>query len=359
MASIWQVLMEEFISEFDNDVIIEQLVADILVNDVEEIDDASYPMKEDGSGPRKVRRYDYSRGTKEEKSNEDPATALKWMRWVGDPAVADPSTRQGKRFRRLFRVPFPIFEYILSSCKESGDELFCYAVKDCCGVYSIPLEVKILFAFRVMAGGTKIEDAAEMSNFMSKSEGNTFFKAFVVKFCQMFEHIHIRPLEGEELLTSMRTYARIGLPGCIGSIDATFVPWDRVPKHMHNECDGDKGVGVLFEVIVTHEKLILAVGGPWAATINDKISVRYSQFMQLVRSRKIAENVKYKIRTGRGENDFIELTAVYVVADGGYLDWPEIMSGYGLSSDPAKYRFTDWVASVRKDVECLFGILKI
>ena len=53
----------------------------------------------------------------------------------------------------------------------------------------------------------------------------------------MFEHIHIRPLEGEELLQSMATYARMGLPGAIGSIDAVFEPWNKVPKEMHNMSD--------------------------------------------------------------------------------------------------------------------------
>ena len=67
-----------------------------------------------------------------------------------------------------------------------------------------------------------------MTDFMSVSEGNNIFTKFMFKFCQMFEHIHIRPLDGEELLQCMRTYARLGVPGGIGSIDATFVPWDKV-----------------------------------------------------------------------------------------------------------------------------------
>jgi hypothetical protein len=64
------------------------------------------------------------------------------MRWIIDENVKDPSTRQGKRFRRLFRIPFPIFESILASCRNEDDPLFKYAEKDCCGNYSIPLEVR-------------------------------------------------------------------------------------------------------------------------------------------------------------------------------------------------------------------------
>ena len=349
----------------ENDDLIDDLMFNLLVKEVgvaeekDAIEGEEYPMTTDGSRERKVRRNNYDRGPKEKKSNDDPATTIQWMRWIADPAIAFPHTAQGKRFRHLFRIPFPIFTAIVKTCKESGNKLFNYAVTDAAGQYSIPVEVKILFSIRVLAGGMKVNDAAELTQFMSNSTGNSFFTQFVVDFADMFEHIHIRPLEGEELLRSMASYARLGLAGCLGSIDATIFPWGKCSKEMHNACDGDKGVGVLFEVVVTHEKLILAVGGPFPSTINDKISVKYSEFMAALKSKVIASNIKYRLRTGPGVDDFIELSAVYVIADGGYLQWPQIICGYPYSSDPFKYRFSDWVASVRKDVECLFGILKM
>ena len=92
----------------------------------------------------------------------------------------------------------------------------------------------------------------------------------------------------------MATYARMGLPGAIGSIDAVFEAWNKVPKEMHNMCDGDKGMGVLFEVIVTHEKLILAVGGPYGSTINNKISVKYSEFLGAMKGKLSSKDIKNK-----------------------------------------------------------------
>lgn len=69
-------------------------------------------------------------------------------------------------------------------------------------------------------------------------------------------------------------------------------------------------------------------------------------------------NISYNVRTGPSTDDVVTLSSLYVIADGGYIEWSQIMTGFGMSSDPMKYRFTDWVASVRKDVECFFGILK-
>ena len=356
-------LMEVIMETDAGDIMIDAWVRRILLadNDDNNEDDLENPMTADGSRIRKVKRTDYSRGKKEMKPSEgkvDPRTFLKWMLWIQDLEIRDPTSRNGKRFRNLFRLPFSIFEAIVDSCKNTGDSLFVYGLKDCTGEYSIPIEVKIMFTLRVLAGGTKIADAAELSGFMSNSEGNRFFKKFVVKFALIFEHIHIRPLEGDELLRSMATYARLGIPGAAGSVDCTFIPWGRVPADMHNLCDGDKGVGALFEVVVTHEKLACAVGGFFGATISDKISVKYSEYVEALRQKVIATDVKYKIRTGLGEEDFIEIDRIFLIADGGYLHWPEIICGFPYSNDPFQYKFTDWLASVRKDVECFFGILK-
>ena len=368
-SKLFQHLIKSIMDPCAGETLIDNWVREILLADDNESDneadneadiEVENPMLDDGSRPRKVNRIDYSRGPKERRQSlEDPRLFVKWMGWIQDPQIRDPASSRGKRFRRLFRTPFVIFEAIVGSCKSSEDSLFVYGEKDACGAYSIPLEVKILFCLRVLGGGTKIEDAAELSGFMSTSEGNSFFRSFVVKFTSLFEHIHIRPLEGEELLRSMATYARLGLPGCIGSIDATFVPWGKVPVELHNLCDGDKGVGALFEAVVTHERLVCAVGGFFGATISDRISVKYSEYVDAVRQKAIGPDIKYKIRTGLEAQDFIEIDRIYLVADGGYLHWPEIICGFPYSTDPFQYKFTDWVASVRKDVECFFGILKI
>ncbi len=62
-------------------------------------------------------------------------------------------------------------------------------------------------------------------------------------------------------------------------MDATFVPWEKTPKHLRNVCNGDKGKGLLYNVVVTHFKEVLAVEGSYFATINDKTSCKYSEFI--------------------------------------------------------------------------------
>ena len=55
----------------------------------------------------------------------------------------------------------------------------------------------------------------------------------------------------------MKQYSMLGLPGCVGSIDATFVPWDSCSANLANLCNGDKSTGLLYVVVVMHSKIIL------------------------------------------------------------------------------------------------------
>jgi hypothetical protein len=128
---------------------------------------------------------------------------------------------------------------------------------------------------------------------------------------------------------------------------------------LKNICDGDKGKRFLWNVVVTHFKLVVSVDGPFPATVNDKISVKYNEFIRGLRTHDICRNIAYKIRVGPEDAYTIDCSTCYVIVDGGYIDSPSMMSGFpGVHSDPVKYKFNDWLASVRKDVECFFGILK-
>lgn len=100
-----------------------------------------------------------------------------------------------------------------------------------------------------------------MSQYISETTCSTFFKAFCRLFRKHFQEKYIKPLRNDELRKSMDTYAMLGLPGCCGSIDATFVPWESCCHNLKNVCNGDKGQGLLYEVIVNHEKRVLSIEG--------------------------------------------------------------------------------------------------
>ena len=48
----------------------------------------------------------------------------------------------------------------------------------------------------------------------------------------------------------------------------------------------------------------------------------------------------------------IKQSDIYVIADGGYLEWAVIIARFGAYGDPIEY--SDWIA---KDVQCFFGTI--
>ena len=344
-------LHDQIDDSFIEDLLIIQRHMDIIQRNK----DAFY--KKDGTISKR-RRSDYSRGPKTKKS-DDPWATVPFLQLVSDPNVDDPSHRQGKEFRRLFRIPFLVFKELLHHCKETGDPIFCYPEYHFTGESNIPIELKIFAVLRVLAGGLMFKDGSMIAQYMSEGTLNKFFKEFCAIFRNKFEHQYIKVLEGDDFLRSSNIYARLGLPGAVGSIDDTFVgPWDGCPSNLQNVMKGDKGKGLLYEVVVDHCRRCLSVEGGYFGTVNDKCSVKYSKIVKALKNNEFYQEYSYKIRTGDGLNDFIELSSYYLISDGGYLDWPCIICGFPPDADPLKFKFTDWIESVRKDVECFFGILK-
>jgi hypothetical protein len=48
----------------------------------------------------------------------------------------------------------------------------------------------------------------------------------------------------------------------------------------------------------------------------------------------------------------------YIIVDGGYSDESWLMDPFGIGCSLEEKRYSEWVESVRKDIECAFGILK-
>jgi hypothetical protein len=100
-----------------------------------------------------------------------------WSKMLTDVRYRDPSSPEGKLFRSRFRVPYPKFLEICRICRDSGK--FNKAERDCCLQKTVPLEILILGALRVLGRGLCMDDISEMSN-VSQEVHRVFFH----KFCK-------------------------------------------------------------------------------------------------------------------------------------------------------------------------------
>jgi hypothetical protein len=85
----------------------------------------------------------------------DYLTESRWGRLIAHPLVHDPQSRQGRLFRRRFRVPFPVFLQLVKDCKD----------KNVFGrTRIIPVEIKVLCSLRMLGRDELCDTISELSS---------------------------------------------------------------------------------------------------------------------------------------------------------------------------------------------------
>jgi hypothetical protein len=79
-----------------------------------------------------------------------------WWRILENESIVDPDTNAGKEFRRDFRVPFKVFDFIYQEAKEATKEngSLMWPSEDALGQPTHPLSLKILAALHILGHGT-------------------------------------------------------------------------------------------------------------------------------------------------------------------------------------------------------------
>jgi Plant transposon protein len=108
--------------------------------------------------------------------------------------------------------------------------------------------------------------------------------------------------------------------------------------------------------VVDHSRRILHVTRGFYGATNDMTITKYDQFLGAVRSRTLYENVTYDVIDANGVT--VQVTGVYFICDGGYMKDSFLTDPYAFRSSRSVIYWSEWLESLRKDVECLSGILK-
>lgn len=167
-----------------------------------------------------------------------------------------------RKFRRRFRVPFPVFNYLIDVCKEKD----VFEVKR---NSLIPIEIKLMICLRILGRDCCADDIAETLG-IGESSVYLIFKQFVRSFSSKCYHDYVYFPTGEELRQSMQVYERLGLPGCLGSLDGTKIEWDKCPSEASNLCSGkEKSPTLGFQCIVNHSRQIYHISPYFVGSATD------------------------------------------------------------------------------------------
>ena len=311
-------------------------------------------------GTPKISRKRKKRSSKNDYSPADRATSGFSTMYLfphgTDSPLLNEESKRAKRFRRRFRVPYKMFRSICDDMTSTGTFVESTDAK---GLPCIQLELLVLASLRYLASGCSFDLLEELTCV----DEETIHCFFHEKFCiwgvvAAEEHIKL-PSDDDSLAHVMGLYAKLGLPGCVGSVDCVHVIWDKCKAGLKSACKGKENDPTLaFEVVSSHTKRILSVSQYFFGATNDKTIARMDRAIVELRSKNTFLG-KIKWRSFDRSGGVRENQGGYFICDGGYHNWECLIPPYKHQIEGSEEaEWSHHIESMRKDVECVFGILK-
>jgi hypothetical protein len=326
-------------------------------------DESEDCIEEDSEPPQKKKRrrqYVLARRNEDgELERIEPTESFWYLYYVQKPVLEDERTM--KKFRNRFRLPYSNFQQLVDECTESS--LFDRWMScDAIGRKSTPIELLVLGALRYLGRGWTFDDIEEATA-VSKEVHRVFFRQFIEYGSTILYEKHVNyPSNFEEAKQHMKEFTEAGLPGALGSTDATHVTTWQCEYNLRNNHLGGKSSSTTrsFNITVNHCRRILhsTRGGPgrW----NDKTMVLFDRFVKGIKDGDHLGDVEFELLERKSNGDIAteKYKGGYVIVDNGYLRWSATVPPFKVTNVISEIRWSKWVESMCKDVECAFGILK-
>ena len=271
------------------------------------------------------------------------------------------SNRKKKIFRRRFRLPYDEFLKMVDDLKQH--EFFeRWMKKDCIGNEPSDIRLLLLGTLRYLGRALTFDDIEEYS-FISAEVHRNFFQSFLeYGNAVLYKKYVVDPATKEDVSMFERVFALAGFNGCIGSTDGTHVGMLQCPSWASISHTGYKLAipSRNYNATVTHSHQILGTTCGHPGTWNDKTLIMYDELIRGVKEGGLYSKNEFKLFELDQDKNEVEVTyqGAWFIVDNGYLNWSCTVPPM---KDPVSYqqiRFSEWLESMRKDVECTFGSLK-
>ena len=266
------------------------------------------------------------------------------------------------RFRRRFRCQYISFQKLLNII-ELDPKFNRWMSTDAAGRESSPLCLLLLGALRYIGRGWTFDDLEENTS-INEETHRQFLHVFIDWGSSVFFSSHVKypTVAGSVANCHMTEMESCGLHGCIASTDATHITMFRCPVLRANEHMGSKESlpSRTYNISVNHRRQILHTTKGHPARWNDKTLAIYDEFIMGVKGGNLLADNKFQLfeKNNNGEVITRWYSGCWILCDNGYHAWPTMMSPMKDAILFTEVRWSKWLESVRKDVECTFGILK-
>lgn len=277
-----------------------------------------------------------------------------WWAWNERMRLNPRDLKLQQRWRRRFRIPWSAFQSLLQEVRSLG--VFTEEPASS-GVIGVPLELKLMGWLRVLGRGSCFDDIAELTN-ASEEVHRVFFH----RMCKLYrQHFYPKfvsmPRSNDKILDLMDQYSRRGAPGCLGSMDVVRIGWLGCPQALSNVHSGKEKYPTLgYNAICDHNRKFLSFSTGFQGSMNDKTIVRFDTSVKEFRDGGLYATVEFTLIDGNGSST--AQVGAWLLVDGGYHQWQCMHGPVRFCSRHDELLFNERMESLRKDIECAFGILK-
>jgi hypothetical protein len=316
-------------------------------------------------GPKKVAMWTDEDGSKRPCL---PRQTFWYSQYVLHPDLGDPHFH--KIFRLRFRLPYEQFVQLHQRLESEPSFARWHAgkVNPWSRIETTPISLLLLTSLRYLGRGWTFDDLSENTS-ISQETIRVFFHSFIAFGSTVLYTEYIRPpTTCDEARHHTSEYSMAGFPGAIGSTDATHIMLERVQYRLRQTHIGFKmsHTARTYNITVNHRRQILATTAGHPARWNDKTLALFDTFMTDLKDGHIMNDMFFNLYEENGGNTTQQNPTVvtrtyqgaWLLVDNGYLAWPTTVPPIKTTSSRIEIRFSGWLESMRKDVECTFGILK-
>ena len=293
-----------------------------------------------------------------------------WQRMLdmnakGGNTIDDEHSSDGKYFRRRFRMPFSLFKCLIAEMLQ--DKWFSgFGPQGEGRVNAIKLEsnrgaslqVLVLSSLRVLGRGTGFDECYDGSGCKEEC-----IRLFFHKFCPMLvaklmSSVVRPPLTEEEVAEQVAIYQKLGMGGAIGSTDCTHFALGKCSDKISVLCTGKEGFPTLaYSMTSSHSRKILHCSAGFFGSRNDKTISKHDAFIDLIRTLPLYTQFEWKMNVDELHTKVVK--GVFLLCDGGYHKWAQLICPLKHTSKLGHSLWSCQLESVRKDIECTFGVLKV
>ncbi len=288
-----------------------------------------------------------------------PHTSTWYFLYVGNELIHHDDDLQSQ-FRNRFRMTYNSYSELVGMCK--GFDIFSAWRRKKKNTRGSIIELVLLGSLRYLGRGWTFDDIEE-STAISADTHRRFLHCFLDYGSTVLFNKFVKfPINFEEAKTHMAEFAVAGFPGCIGSADCTHIVTDRCQYNLKNHHLGAKSSLTTrsFSLTANHRRRILHTcpGGPgrW----NDQTMVMYDSFIKGLHEGLHLSDIAFTLQELDRDGNVMETDYCggYIIVDNGFLSWAVTVPPHKQTNNIPAIRWSQWLESMRKDIECTFGILK-